>query len=57
MLIIKILVGFLCIFCISSLFIVVEEWEDAPLACKITVGIISIMGLVLLAYCIGELFL
>lgn len=57
MLIIKILAGFLCIFCVFSVYAVCEEWGDAPLLCKITASIVGIMVLMLSSYCIGELFI
>ena len=56
MLIIKILVGFLAIFIMFCIINVGLE-EDAHPVCKIVVGIISIMVLMLLAYCFGELFI
>lgn len=57
MLIIKMLVGFLAIFIMFCIINVGLEDYDAHPVCKIVVGIISIMVLMLLAYCIGELFI
>ena len=57
MLIIKMLVGFLAIFIMFCIINVGLDEDDAYPVCKIVVGIISIMVFVLLAYCIGELFI
>lgn len=57
MLIIKMLIGFAIIFVIFCFANVSIEEHEAHPVCKIVVGIISIMVLTLLAYCIGELFI
>lgn len=57
MLIIKFLFGSLVIFIMFCFINVGLEEYDAHPVCKIVVGIISVMVLVLLAYCVGELFL
>lgn len=57
MLIIKFLVGFLFMFIMFCIINVVLEEDDAYPVCKIVVGIMVIIFLMLFAYNIGELFL